>query len=189
MQACCCCNFKKERFSVGKPLFFDKILDAPCPQAQNKVSESVKPAIKQGIKKPKPLISQGFQVSVSILVTQYGSGRRIRTLTYGVRVRCATITQSRYVVLPAALCRSANKRYYSRNSRFVNRKFSKNRILEKLFFFGPVRPHIQMANRRSSGSNTRRRTPRFSHSSAVTRWLCSTIKSMSSSSDSIIGAP
>ncbi len=28
----------------------------------------------------------------------YGSGRRIRTLTYGVRVRCATFTQSRYVV-------------------------------------------------------------------------------------------
>ena len=27
----------------------------------------------------------------------FGSGRRIRTLTYGVRVRCATITQSRYV--------------------------------------------------------------------------------------------
>ena len=26
-----------------------------------------------------------------------GSGRRIRTLTYGVRVRCATFTQSRYV--------------------------------------------------------------------------------------------
>ena len=26
-----------------------------------------------------------------------GSGRRIRTLTYGVRVRCATITQSRCV--------------------------------------------------------------------------------------------
>ena len=65
----------------------------------------------------------------------FGSGRRIRTLTYGVRVRCATITQSRYIVLSAALCRSANKRYYSRNSRFVNRKFSKNRILEKLFFF------------------------------------------------------
>ena len=29
----------------------------------------------------------------------FGSGRRIRTLTYGVRVRCATITQSRYVRL------------------------------------------------------------------------------------------
>ena len=27
----------------------------------------------------------------------FGSGRRIRTLTYGVRVRCATITQSRCV--------------------------------------------------------------------------------------------
>ena len=25
----------------------------------------------------------------------FGSGRRIRTLTYGVRVRCATFTQSR----------------------------------------------------------------------------------------------
>ena len=29
---------------------------------------------KQGIKTPKPLISQGFQVSVSILVTQHGCG-------------------------------------------------------------------------------------------------------------------
>ena len=27
----------------------------------------------------------------------FGSGRRIRTLTYGVRVRCATFTQSRYI--------------------------------------------------------------------------------------------
>ena len=55
----------------------------------------------------------------------FGSGRRIRTLTYGVRVRCATITQSRYIALFAALCRSANKCYYSRNFAFVNRKFSK----------------------------------------------------------------
>ena len=47
--------------------------------------------------------------------------------------------------------------------------------------------HIQMANKRSSGSNTRRRTLRLAHSSAVTRWLRSTIISMSSSSDSIIG--
>ena len=44
-------------------------------------------------------------MSVSILVTLDGSGRRIRTLTYGVRVRCATITQSRYIALFAALCR------------------------------------------------------------------------------------
>ena len=65
-------------------------LECPC--------VSIKHALKkQGIKTLKPLISQGFQVSVSILVTQYGSGRRIRTLTYGVRVRCATFTQSRYV--------------------------------------------------------------------------------------------
>ena len=27
----------------------------------------------------------------------HGSGRRIRTLTYGVRVRCATFTQSRFI--------------------------------------------------------------------------------------------
>ena len=32
------------------------------------------------------------------LSTHLGSGRRIRTLTYGVRVRCATLTQSRYVL-------------------------------------------------------------------------------------------
>lgn len=33
---------------------------------------------------------------ISDLSTYHGSGRRIRTLTYGVRVRCATFTQSRY---------------------------------------------------------------------------------------------
>ena len=37
-------------------------------------------------KSPETLLFQGFFV---------GSGRRIRTLTYGVRVRCATFTQSR----------------------------------------------------------------------------------------------
>ena len=41
---------------------------------------SIKHALKkQGIKTPKPLISQGFQVSVSILVTQDGCGDRTRT--------------------------------------------------------------------------------------------------------------
>ena len=40
-----------------------------------------------------------------------GSGRRIRTLTYGVRVRCATFTQSRYVL--------TNKNYYNGFSLFV----------------------------------------------------------------------
>ena len=46
---------------------------------------SIKHALKkQGIKTPKPLISQGFQVSVSILVTQDGCGGRTRT--YGLRV-------------------------------------------------------------------------------------------------------
>ena len=44
-----------------------------------------------------------------------GSGRRIRTLTYGVRVRCATITQSRYVL--------TNKNYYTHFSEFVNTFF------------------------------------------------------------------
>ena len=78
---------------------------------------SIKHALKkQGIKTLKPLISQGFQVSVSILVTQYGSGRRIRTLTYGVRVRCATITQSRYVL--------TNKNYYTHFVEFVNTFFA-----------------------------------------------------------------
>ena len=41
-----------------------------------------------------------------------GSGRRIRTLTYGVRVRCATFTQSRYVL--------TNKNYYTGFGAFVN---------------------------------------------------------------------
>ena len=47
---------------------------------------SIKHALKkQGIKTLKPLISQGFQVSVSILVTQDGCEGRTRT--YGLRVR------------------------------------------------------------------------------------------------------
>lgn len=46
---------------------------------------SIKRALKKrGIKTLKPLISQGFQVSVSILVTQDGCGGRTRT--YGLRV-------------------------------------------------------------------------------------------------------
>ena len=46
---------------------------------------SIKHALKkQGIKTLKPLISQGFQVSVSILVTQDGCEGRTRT--YGLRV-------------------------------------------------------------------------------------------------------
>ena len=40
-----------------------------------------------------------------LVVSLFGSGRRIRTLTYGVRVRCATFTQSRYVL--------TNKDYYT----------------------------------------------------------------------------
>ena len=69
--------------------------------------------------------------------------RRIRTLTYGVRVRCATITQSRYIALFAALCRSANKCYYSRNFAFVNRKFSKKSKFGK---FLPL-PHFPVTSR------------------------------------------
>ena len=45
----------------------------------------------------------------------YGSGRRIRTLTYGVRVRCATFTQSRYVL--------TNKNYYTDFAAFVKSFF------------------------------------------------------------------
>ena len=53
---------------------------------------SIKHALKkQGIKTPKPLISQGFQVSVSILVTQDGCGGRTRT--YGLRVMSPTSYQ------------------------------------------------------------------------------------------------
>ena len=44
-----------------------------------------------------------------------GSGRRIRTLTYGVRVRCATFTQSRYVL--------TNKNYYTDFAAFVKSFF------------------------------------------------------------------
>ena len=57
-----------------------------------------------------------------------GSGRRIRTLTYGVRVRCATITQSRYVL--------TNKNYYTHFSEFVNTFFT---------FFGIVLQTVPFA--------------------------------------------
>ena len=57
-----------------------------------------------------------------------GSGRRIRTLTYGVRVRCATITQSRYVL--------TNKNYYTHFSEFVNTFFA---------FFGIVLQTVPFA--------------------------------------------
>ena len=72
-----------------------------------------------------------------------GSGRRIRTLTYGVRVRCATITQSRYIALFAALCHSANICYYSRNFAFVNRKFSKKSKFGKFLSL----PHFPVTSR------------------------------------------
>ena len=49
-----------------------------------------------------------------------GSGRRIRTLTYGVRVRCATFTQSRCVL--------TNKIYYTDFRRFVNTFFVSSRF-------------------------------------------------------------
>ena len=39
---------------------------------------------KQGIKTLKPLISQGFQVSVSILVTQDGAGEGLEPPTSGL---------------------------------------------------------------------------------------------------------
>ena len=52
-----------------------------------------------------------------------GSGRRIRTLTYRVRVCCATLTQSRYVVC----CTRKRRCYYSRTTRNVKRKFGKNK--------------------------------------------------------------
>ena len=51
------------------------------PNAHNWLCVSIKHALeKRGIKTLKPLISQGFQVSVSILVTQDGAVGGIRTL-------------------------------------------------------------------------------------------------------------
>ena len=57
-----------------------------------------------------------------------GSGRRIRTLTYGVRVRCATFTQSRCVL--------TNKDYYTQFSPFVKYKME---IFQKNFPHGKNR--------------------------------------------------
>ena len=51
----------------------------------------------QGVESPETVDAVGFQPTASILSAKVGSGRRIRTLTYGVRVRCATFTQSRCV--------------------------------------------------------------------------------------------
>ena len=52
--------------------------------AQKKLGERKKKA-------QNPLKIKDFELLLA------GSGRRIRTLTYGVRVRCATFTQSRYI--------------------------------------------------------------------------------------------
>ena len=51
----------------------------------------------QGNKKATPADTLGVPPKISRLVWLYGSGRRIRTLTYRVRVCCATLTQSRCV--------------------------------------------------------------------------------------------
>ena len=55
---------------------------------------------KTGIKTPKPLISQGFRVSVSILVTLDGCGGRTRT--YGLRVMRQS--QAQIGVISALIC-------------------------------------------------------------------------------------
>ena len=55
---------------------------------------------KTGIKTPKPLISQGFRVSVSILVTLDGCGGRTRT--YGLRVM--RLSQVQIEAVSAPIC-------------------------------------------------------------------------------------
>ena len=55
---------------------------------------------KRGIKTPKPLISQGFRVSVSILVTLDGSGGRTRT--YDLRVM--RLPHAQIGVVSAPIC-------------------------------------------------------------------------------------
>ena len=62
---------------------------------------SIKHALKkQGIKTLKPLISQGFQVSVSILVTQDGCGDRTRTCD----LRVMRQSQGEIGVISAPIC-------------------------------------------------------------------------------------
>ena len=62
---------------------------------------SIKHALKkQGIKTLKPLISQGFQVSVSILVTQDGCGDRTRTCD----LRVMRQSQAQIGVISAPIC-------------------------------------------------------------------------------------
>ena len=65
-----------------------------------------------------------------------GSGRRIRTLTYGVRVRCATFTQSRCVL--------ANKNYYTCFPAFVNSFFAR---LFKVLFPQPLAQALPQLHR------------------------------------------
>ena len=59
----------------------------------------------------------------SDLLAPSGSGRRIRTLTYRVRVCCATLTQSRYLIGRARKRRC----YYSKPAENVKRKNQKNK--------------------------------------------------------------
>ena len=62
---------------------------------------SIKRALKKrGIKTLKPLISQGFQVSVSILVTQDGCGDRTRTCD----LRVMRQSQAQIGVVSAPIC-------------------------------------------------------------------------------------
>lgn len=59
-----------------------------------------------GVRKALPCSAKGFFESLKHMKKDrqqklpvfFGSGIRIRTSTYGVRVRCATVTQYRYIV-------------------------------------------------------------------------------------------
>lgn len=77
-----------------------------------------------------------------------GSGIRIRTSTYGVRVRCATVTQYRYLLLSFLNC----ERYYTMRKLKCQYIFYSEMRFNKLFLsFTKTRnsPTVTVSNKRA----------------------------------------
>ena len=86
---------------------------------------SIKHALKkQGIKTLKPLISQGFQVSVSILVTQDGAVGGIRTLGRLLAVTRFPVVLVMTTSIPLHISMLNSKHHYTKIGCEVNTQFS-----------------------------------------------------------------
>ena len=83
----------------------------------NPFGKGVEKASENGIKRKKKQAPIGACLF-------FGSGKRIRTSTYGVRVRCATITQYRYVEFASGIiqCRGHNVKPFLHKNRFLRRE-------------------------------------------------------------------